>query len=436
MTGVPQPVRGSSHRAVVVYVAAVAAYFVAVLHRSALGVAGVEAIERFDLSATALSMFSVVQLTVYAGLQLPAGRLLDRFGARVVIGVGSAVMAVGQLVLAFADSVPAALAARVLIGAGDAGIFISAVQLVAQWFPPRRVPVLVQLTGLIGQSGQLASAIPLAWLLHHQGWTPAFGALAVVGALATVGAFLGIREPAGARGVARDEHSFAQAVRVAARPPGTRLGWWSHFATPFSANVVALLWGVPFFVTAQGRSTAEAGALLTILTLTAMASGPVVGRLTGRHPLRRTSIVLTSCVATLVAWLVVLVPSTPRPMWQLVVFVAVIGAGGPVSLVGMDFARTYSEPQRLGTASGFVNTGGFTSTIGAVLAVGVVLQLVSPAGATTYSLDAYRWAFTSLLVPWALGVWGVLRTRNRTRALLAREGVVVPPLRQALRRGR
>lgn len=436
MTGVPQPVRASSHRAVVVYVAAVAAYFVAVLHRSALGVAGVEAIERFDLSATALSMFSVVQLTVYAGLQLPAGRLLDRFGARVVIGVGSAVMAVGQLVLAFADSVPAALAARVLIGAGDAGIFISAVQLVAQWFPPRRVPVLVQLTGLIGQSGQLASAIPLAWLLHHQGWTPAFGALAVVGALATVGAFLGIREPVGARGVARDEHSFAQAVRVAARPPGTRLGWWSHFATPFSANVVALLWGVPFFVTAQGRSTAEAGALLTILTLTAMASGPVVGRLTGRHPLRRTSIVLTSCVATLVAWLVVLVPSTPRPMWQLVVFVAVIGAGGPVSLVGMDFARTYSEPQRLGTASGFVNTGGFTSTIGAVLAVGVVLQLVSPAGATTYSLDAYRWAFTSLLVPWTLGVWGVLRTRNRTRALLAREGVVVPPLRQALRRGR
>ena len=95
-----------------------------------------------------------------------------------------------------------------------------------------------------------------------------------------------------------------------------------------------------------------------------------------------------------------------------------------------------SEPQRLGTASGFVNTGGFTSTIGAVLAVGVVLQLVSPAGATTYSLDAYRWAFTSLLVPWTLGVWGVLRTRNRTRALLAREGVVVPPLRQALRRGR
>ena len=436
MTGVPQPVRASSHRAVVVYVAAVTAYFVAVLHRSALGVAGVEAIERFGLSATALSMFSVVQLAVYAGMQLPAGRLLDRFGARAVIGVGSAVMAVGQLVLAFADDVPVALLARVLIGAGDAGIFISAVQLIAQWFPARRVPVLVQVTGLIGQSGQLASAIPLAWLLHREGWTPAFGVLAGVGALATVGAFVGVREPAGARPTAHEPQSFGQAVRAAAQPPGTRLGWWSHFATPFSANVVALLWGVPFFVTAQGRSTAEAGSLLTVLTLAAMASGPVVGRLTGRHPLRRTWIVLGSCAATLVAWLTILVPATPRPMWHLVLFAAVIGSGGPVSLVGMDFARTYSEPRRLGTASGFVNTGGFTSTIGAVLAVGVVLELVSPAGATTYSLDAYRWAFCALLVPWTLGVWGVVRNRNRTRAQLAREGVVVPPLRDVLRRGR
>lgn len=435
MTDAPRPVRASSHRAMVVFTAAVAAYFVAVLHRTSLGVAGVEAIERFGLGATALSMFSVVQLAVYAGMQLPAGRVLDRFGARVVIGGGSAVMAAGQLLLAFADSVPLALVARVLIGAGDAGIFISAVRLVAQWFPPMRAPLMVQLTGLVGQSGQLASAIPVAWLLHHHGWSPTFTVLAVVGALATVGSFLAIGEPAGSRdGTPHADTSFVRAVRAAVEPPGTRLGWWSHFATPFSANVVSLLWGVPFFVTAQGRSAAEAGALLTVLTLTAMSTGPLVGRFTGRHPLRRTWVVLGSCGASLVAWLVVLVPTTPRPMWQLVLFVVLIGVGGPVSLVGIDFARTFSAPERLGTASGFVNTGGFVSTIVGVLAVGVVLQAVSPAGATTYSLNAYRWAFTVLLVPWAFGVWGVLRGRARARAAMADDGVVVPPLRDAVRR--
>src|SRR5660398_259575 len=79
-----------------------------------------------------------------------------------------------------------ALAARLLVGAGDAPVFIGATRLVAHHFPPRRVPVMVQITGLIGQAGQLATAIPLAFVLHWAGWTPAFGSLAIVGAVVAV----------------------------------------------------------------------------------------------------------------------------------------------------------------------------------------------------------------------------------------------------------
>ena len=443
MTGAPPPAGGARAPvgAALVYAAAVTAYFVGVTHRSALGVAGVEAIDRFSLSATGLAAFSVVQLTVYAGLQIPAGRLLDRFGARALIGTGSLVMAVGQLLLAFAQDVPTALVARVLLGAGDAAIFISAIRLVAQWFPPRRVPVMVQVTGLIGQSGQLASAVPVAWVLHTYGWTAAFGGLAAVGLGATAFAFacirtgpLGGQDPRPRTPASTTDPRFVEAVRESTRPAGTRLGWWSHFVTPFSANVIGLLWGVPFFVTAQHRSKAEASTLLLALTLTAMVTGPLVGRFTARHPLRRSWSVLASCVATLVAWIALLAPSTPRPMWQLLVFVVIVGAGGPVSLVGMDFARSWSPPHLQGTATGFVNTGGFTSTIGAVLASGLVLQLASPAGATSYSLDAYRLAFSVLLVPWVIGVAGVLRNRRRTRADLLTAGVTVPPLRDVWRR--
>lgn len=435
--GEAPPVRAPSARtATVVLVAAVTAYFVAVVHRTALGVAGVEAIDRFDLSATGLAMFSVTQLTVYAAMQIPAGRLLDRFGVRAMIVTGSLVMACGQLVLALAADVPAALTARVLIGGGDAAIFISVCRLVAEWFPPRRVPVLVQTTGLIGQAGQIASAIPVAWLLHRQGWTTTFGTLAALGLFAASLSAWKIRDRApaatGAEAVAHD--AFWPAVRESVRPAATRLGFWSHFVSPFSANVIALLWGVPFFVTAQHRTKAEASLLLTLLTLTAMTAGPVIGHLTSRHPLRRSWVVLTSSGATLAAWVLLLVHDTPRPMWQLAAFVVVIGVGGPVSLVGMDFARSSAPMRLLGTATGFVNSGGFISTITGVLAVGLVLQAVSPAGATTYSLDAYRLAFSVLLVPWVVGVVGVLRNRQRARAVLREAGTVIPTVRDVLRR--
>ena len=67
-------------RALVVWLTAVSVYFLAIFHRSSLGVAGIAATERFDITASQLSTFTVLQLLVYAGMQIPVGVLLDRFG--------------------------------------------------------------------------------------------------------------------------------------------------------------------------------------------------------------------------------------------------------------------------------------------------------------------------------------------------------------------
>lgn len=419
----------------IVFGAAVAAYFIAVVHRTALGVAGPEAMDRFGIAATGLALLSVTQIGAYALMQIPAGRLIDRYGPRAVMVSGLLVMSLGQTVLAFAEHTSLALAARVLIGAGDAPIFIGASRLVTEWFPPRRVPVLVQVTGLIGQAGQLASAVPVAALLHLAGWSVTFAVLAGVGLAAALVAGLGLRKPP-ATPEERERERLWASIRAATGPAGTRLGFWVHFLCPFMANTVALLWGVPFLLQGQGRTAKEASMLLLVLTVAAMASGPVAGWFAARHPLRRTWVVLGTASVTFAAWAAVLAFDTPRPLWQLAVLMAATGIGGPVSLVGIDFARTFTEADRLGTASGFVNIGGFLATIVAVLTVGVTLQLVAPPGATAYTLDQYRIAFALLVIPWGVGLSGVLHHRRLTRADLAAAGVLVPPLREALRRAR
>jgi fucose permease len=67
-------------RALVVWLTGVSVYFLAIFHRSSLGVAGIAAAERFDISASQLSTFTVLQLLVYAGMQVPVGVLIDRYG--------------------------------------------------------------------------------------------------------------------------------------------------------------------------------------------------------------------------------------------------------------------------------------------------------------------------------------------------------------------
>ena len=203
----------------------VVAYVVAIVNRTSLSSVGIDAAVRFDADASALSMFAVIQLAVYGAMQIPVGVLLDRFGARPVIAAGMVLMAIGQLVMAFADTVGIGILARVLIGAGDAAVFPSVLRVIATWFPAQRAPVLIQLTGITGQLGQIVAVIPLAALLHATSWTVAFGSLAGLGVLFAVLTFAVIRNrpPAAPRRsgghLRRHRHGRDPGRAVIGRPP-------------------------------------------------------------------------------------------------------------------------------------------------------------------------------------------------------------------------
>ena len=168
-------------RAWVIWVVALAVYILAVFHRTSLGVAGLLAADRFGINAAQLSTFTVLQLTVYAAMQVPIGVALDRFGPKRLILLGLALMTGGQMWFAFAGTFEAGVLARILLGAGDAMIFISLMRLVALWFRVKQAPIVTQLTGMLGQIGALTAATPLAFALARWGWTHTFAFAASLG---------------------------------------------------------------------------------------------------------------------------------------------------------------------------------------------------------------------------------------------------------------
>lgn len=428
----------SGRRVWVVWGVGVAAYLVAVLQRTSLGVAGLDVVERFDASASVLASFAVLQLLVYAALQVPVGLMVDRYGPRKLVVTGAALMATGQLVLAVSTGVEVALVGRVLVGAGDAMTFISVLRLVTAWMPPQRVPVMTQLTGILGQFGQVLSAFPLVALLHGPGWTPAFLSAAALSVVAGVLVLALVRDsPEGTprSGEAPTMAEVGADLATAWRHPGTRLGLWSHFTTQFAGMVFALLWGFPFLVSGQGLSTTQASGLLSLFVVAAAAAAPFLGVLVQRHPLRRSWLVLTIIGATVAAWTAVLAWPGAAPLWLLVVLVLALAIGGPGSMIGFDFARTFNPPNRLGTATGIVNVGGFVATLLTMLGIGVVLDVLGD-GAASYTLEDFKAALAVQYVVWGAGALAIVRSRRRVRARMATEGVVVPPIREALARRR
>ena len=422
-------------RAYAVWGVALLSYVVAVFHRSSLGVAAVDAQERFSAGASAVSLFLVLQLAVYAGLQIPVGVALDRLGSRRLILAGAVTMATGQLVLALAEDVPTAVAARVLVGAGDAMTFISVLRVVSFWFPGTLVPLVTQLTGILGQLGSVLAAYPLVALLHGTSWEATFLGAAATGLLVAVLVGVALRDAPGGtvRGPAVGLADLRATLLDTWREPGTRIGLYTHLVTQFSGTVFALLWGYPFLVVGQGLSPGTAAGLLTLLVLVGMGVGPLLGRLCGRWPLRRSVLVFSILGATALAWTVVLAWPGRAPLPLLVVLVVVLGTNGPGSMIGFDYARTENPAERLGSASGVVNVGGFVASLLTILAIGAVLDLLTPGASTDYSLDAFRAAFSVQYVFWAIGLAGVLRHRRELRARLARDGVVLAPLFTAVR---
>lgn len=410
------------------------AYVIAVLHRTSFGVSGLSAADRFSISPSVLSSFVVLQIVVYAGMQIPAGVLLDRYGSRIMIAVGAFIMMSAQLALAFTESLPVAIGARIAVGAGDALTFISVLRLVPQWFPPRQVPLVSQFTGILGQLGQVMSALPFMLLLSGPGWTFAYGSAAAVGLLAFALALSVIRDaPPGAEVVAvpAGAKEIGRQIKTVWMRPGTRLGFFSHMGTQFSITTFALLWGVPYLKSAQGLDSATVGSLLTLSVISAIVAGPILGILTGRYPMRRSWLVLTIMVASALMWTIVLSRSEPSPLWLLTILVVVISVGGPGSVIGFDYARTSNPSSAMGTAQGMVNIGGFLASLIVIQVMGVILGHMGG-----YTFDGFRVAWMVQYPVWVLGIVGVLVTRGKARRALAAEGVHVRPIREVIRRNK
>ena len=413
----PPAVRPSA-RAYVVWAWALLAYAVAVFHRASLGVAAVEAQERFSAGASAVSLFLVLQLAVYAGaagarrrgpgpvrLAPDDPRRRAHHGRRPARARPGHRRAdrdrrAGAGRRRRRDDLHQRAAGRRRCGSPAAP---------SRWSPSSPA-----------SSGSSArSSRPIRWspCCTARRWRTTFLGAAATGVLVAVLVLVALRDaPAGtpARRRAGLAEVRAQPRRhlAGARHPDRPVHPPGH---PVLRHGLRAAVGLPVPGRGAGaRRRRRRPALLTLL----------VRRRHGRRPaarpaLRRAGRCAGRCWCSASSG-----PPSPSgpssccgpgraPLPLLVVLVVVLGTNGPGSMIGFDYARTENPAERMGSASGVVNVGGFVASLLTILAVGAVLDLLTPGASTAYDLDAFRAAFAVQYVFWAVGLVGVLRHRRR-----------------------
>src|SRR3954449_3086338 len=164
------------------------------LDRSALSIANTAIREEMGLTPTQMGLLLSAFSLAYAFSQLPVGAMLDRFGARIMLGAGMFFWSLAQVVCGFVNNLSQFLVARAILGVGEAPQYPAAAKVVSEWFNVRERGTP---TGIIIASSCIGPCIAppvLTVMLLAFSWRWMFIITGVLGVIVAIGWYLVFRD--------------------------------------------------------------------------------------------------------------------------------------------------------------------------------------------------------------------------------------------------
>ncbi|MFQ5972681.1 MAG: MFS transporter [Alphaproteobacteria bacterium] len=370
----------------------------------------------FAVSAAVLGNLAAFYFYAYAGMQLPLGIMVDRWGARRILAAGSLLCGLGSLLFATADSLAPAYLGRLLIGGGAGFAFVGTLKLAAGWFPPKRFALVSGLTSLLAMVGAVGGQAPLALVVAATGWRETLLGAAIFALVLSVSIWFIVRDPPAAK-AALPQVEPAGLLDGLRRVTTIRQSWiCALYCAAMTATMssFAVLWGVPYMMQAYGLPRAAAAASISLFMIGWAIGAPLVGWLSDHIGRRRLPMVLAAWLALGSFALLVYLPGLPLRGGQTLLLIN--GMASSTMHLAFVTAREHNPSRAAGTAVSFVNT--IVMGSGALFQpfLGLLLDINwdgrMEAGARVYSLDAFQVALLPLLACGVLAVSAAFLVRE------------------------
>jgi MFS family permease len=280
---------------------------------------------------------------------LGGGVIIDRFGTRRSILLFGAITTVAGILTAASSDFRVMAAGRFLLGVGAEPLIVAVTTALAKWFKGKELSFAFGLNLTIARLGSVAADNSPSWARAWYGhWQPPLRIGAAIGATCLVAGIL----------YWWLEGRVAKRHLLGAAGGTDRLAWKDLFAFGRSYwYVVALCvafysaifpfrsFAIKFFMDGRGVSREAAGALNSVLPLSAMVATPLFGLLADRIGHRALLMAVGS--ATLIPVFLAMV-YTSVPLWAVIVFMGI--AFSLIPAVMWPSVAYLVEERRLGTA--------------------------------------------------------------------------------------
>ena len=118
----------------------------------------------FSLSQAGFGGLSSSFYYPYILLRVPAGLLVLRFGARLLLIGGISLCMLSCFLTAYSRDLFWVEVARILMGLGSAPTFVCTATLATRWFPPTMLSILIALIETLGMLGPALGQEVLGWI--------------------------------------------------------------------------------------------------------------------------------------------------------------------------------------------------------------------------------------------------------------------------------
>lgn len=258
--------------------------------------------EAFHLDAAQLSWMSSTYIWANVLFLLPAGVILDKISARVVILAAMAICVLGTFGFGVTHSFAWAAFFHALTGLGNAFCFLSCVIMVARWFPPRRQAFVIGCVVTMAFLGGMLAHTPLVYLSHHYGWRGAVWIDAAIGCAIFLWILLVVKDNPQAVVVSSDTLEkppyFISVLHVLAN----RQNWCAGLYTAclnLPIMVLCALWGASFLQKVHHLNALTASNVVSLIFIGSIIGCPLVGWLSDSLG-RRKPLMLIGALVTLV----------------------------------------------------------------------------------------------------------------------------------------
>ncbi|OGT45173.1 MAG: hypothetical protein A3E83_07815 [Gammaproteobacteria bacterium RIFCSPHIGHO2_12_FULL_41_20] len=370
--------------------------------------------QAFHITASQFGTLAAFYYYAYTPMQLPAGMIYDKFGARFVLFFACLIAAIGLSIFISADSFQIAGLGRFLIGFGTAFAYIGVLKLASLWLPANRFATVAGLTTAFGMACGALSQKYLSHVVEAVGYKQALHTAVIVGVLLSFVVLLIIRSrPQQTDNIhtqysSMDIKQFGKALQIIFTNPQMWLIGIIGCLLYLPASVFLDLWGIPYLKSVYQLTAEQAVNVSDLTFLGWIIGGPVIGAFSDRIRRRRAPLVTTGFIAAILLGIIFYVPGIH--LNQLYVIFFFIGFCCGAHPLCFPLGKENNPIQIAGTAVAVTNmlimAGGaiFQPVVGKLLD----MHTTSPLGLDnlpTYTASDYTFALSVIPIGVAIGIF-------------------------------